>query len=119
MKLLYRISFWLICLSVLVLSLLPVQHLPPMTLNWWDKAQHAFAFFVLGVVGLLAYAHRTREVIGGLVFLGISIEVLQAITGWRYGDYADVMADLVGIAIAWAVWVGFLRLSANYFAHKK
>ena len=37
--------------------------------------------------------------------LGGAIELAQAATGWRYGEWLDFAADATGIAFAVAVWL--------------
>lgn len=104
MRTLVRAAFWLACLAVAVLSLLPVEQLPPGVFDWWDKAQHALGFLVLAVLGLLGYAGFAGRVVLGLLGFGAVIEFAQAATGWRYGDWQDWLADAVGVAVAYAVW---------------
>ncbi len=36
--------------------------------------------------------------------LGVGIEYAQHLTGWRQGDWADWLADCVGVAIASVIW---------------
>jgi VanZ family protein len=101
MNFLLRISFWMACICLAVLSLLSVDFLPQGAFDWWDKAQHALAFLFLGMLGLYAYpAHAGRVVIGLLVY-GAVIEVAQAATTWRYGDWQDWVADATGLGVAW------------------
>jgi len=110
LPLFWALAFWGASASVLVLSLLPVEQLPPQVLDWWDKAQHAFGFAVLTVLGWLAYPQRLRALLPGLLVFGAFIEVAQHATGWRYGDVLDWLADAVGVvlgAVCMAVWVRF------------
>lgn len=100
-----RPAFWLACAVIAVLSLLPDGYLPLGTFDWWDKAQHALAFGVLGILGLLAYASATQRVLSGLLIFGAVIELAQAATGWRYGDWHDWLADVVGVGVAYLGWV--------------
>lgn len=100
-----RPAFWLACAVIAVLSLLPDGYLPPGAFDWWDKAQHALAFGVLGILGLLAYASATQRVLSGLLIFGAVIELAQAATGWRYGDWHDWLADAVGVGVAYLGWV--------------
>jgi VanZ family protein len=94
-----RRAFWLCVLAVLVLALMkPVHHMP--TLGW-DKANHAFAFFVLAVLGALSYPGRLARVLAGLLAYGALIEVLQGLTGYRDAEWLDILADGVGLLIAW------------------
>jgi VanZ family protein len=95
-----RLSFWLSCLAIGVLSLLPVAYLPPAAFDWWDKAQHALAFLCLGALGLAGYPDRVTRVLAGLLLYGALIEVLQALTGWRYGEWQDWLADALGVLFA-------------------
>lgn len=100
-----RLGFWALVLGVAVLSLLPGPYLPPLTLSIWDKAQHASALTVLGFWGLLVYPHRPGRVLLGLLAFGGAIELAQACTTWRTGDWHDLLADAVGLALGCAlVW---------------
>jgi VanZ family protein len=99
-----RLVFWGTLAGVVVLSLTPLDYLPPQVFNIWDKAQHAFAFLVLGVLGLWSYPGRDNGLLAGLIVLGGAIELAQAATGWRYGEWADLFADGVGVCVAAATW---------------
>jgi hypothetical protein len=55
MKKFSRAIFWIAIGAVSILSLLPSDQLLPTIFDWWDKAQHALAFLVLGSIGLWAY----------------------------------------------------------------
>lgn len=103
-------AFWASVLVVIVLSLLPAQHLPEMALNLWDKAQHAFGFAILTFLGLWAYPRRVRRVLVGLLWLGALIELAQGATGWRHGDWLDLLADAVGVAAGALLWLNARRL---------
>jgi hypothetical protein len=99
-----RVLFLGACFTVGVLSLLPVEHLPQVAFDWWDKAQHALAFLVLGGLGLLVYFERPGRLVFGLLVYGASIELAQAASGWRYGDWHDWLADAVGVGAAYLYW---------------
>ena len=112
--LLVQAAFWLAGVAVAVLSLLPVEHLPPIAFSWWDKAQHALAFGVLGCLGLLAYPSRQLQAIGWLLLFGVFIELAQSATGWRYGDWQDWLADAVGVAVAYGLSLAYKKLSGAF-----
>ena len=99
-----RVAFWACLLGVAVLTLTPVQHLPPQVFSLWDKAQHAGGFVVLTLLGLWAYPQRAVTLLAAMLALGVGIEVAQSATGWRYGDVADWVADAVGVAAGYALW---------------
>lgn len=92
--------FWFTLLLVAILSLSPPAYLPSPVFSLWDKAQHAAAFAALAFLGLQAHTSRVRwQLVIALLALGGAIELAQASTGWRYGEWLDWMADAVGIAI--------------------
>lgn len=99
--------FWALLLLVSTLSLLPGDYLPPQAFSFWDKAQHALAFAALGACGLLAYPRHPGRVLVGLLLYGGAIELAQATTTWRFGDWQDWFADAVGLAagavVAWGL----------------
>lgn len=98
-----RLLFWLLLLLTLWLSLIPGDQVPSQ-LHFWDKAQHALGFAGLTFLGLQAYPGRIRQLMFGLMLLGAGIECAQALTGWRQGDWADWVADCVGLLMGYAAW---------------
>jgi VanZ family protein len=100
----------LACAIVLYMTLAPGHDVPGVGLVW-DKAEHALAWAVLTGAGLLLSTRR-RWAIGVFAFLfGAVIEVLQATMGFgRDGDWHDLVADSVGIVMAYAVWWALRRL---------
>lgn len=95
-----RAAFFAALVSVLVLALLPPQAAEPISFGW-DKANHLIAFAVLAVLGRSAFPGRGGAVLAGLLVYGALIEVAQAMTPLRTAQWADVLADAVGIVIGW------------------
>ena len=100
---LVQTAFWACVLGTVFLSLVPVALLPQ-AFNWWDKAQHALGFAALTVLGLLAYPKARWWLPWGLLLLGGFIELAQAASGWRRGDWLDLLADAVGILAVMTAW---------------
>jgi VanZ family protein len=107
-----RTAFWCSAIVLAVASLVPVELLPREAANIWDKGQHAFGFAWLALVGLLAYSRKPWPLLAGLLMYGGLIELLQAATGWRYGEWLDFLADGIGILIGAALWLVLRRLTA-------
>ena len=100
---LFSTAFWLACVAVGMLSLMPVEHLPPQVFDIWDKAQHATGFAVLAVLGQRAYGRSLIALALGLLIYGGVIELAQSASGWRVGDVWDWLADAIGIALGLAL----------------
>lgn len=109
MKQWFKPIFYSACTAVLVASLTPTPYLPELAFDWWDKAQHFVAFLVLMLLGGLAYQRTLLPVAVGLVLFGAFIEVAQAATGWRYGELADWLADMLGVLLGWILISLLLR----------
>ena len=102
--------FGLACCILLYMTLAPGKDVPGEGIIW-DKAEHAISWAVLTGAGLLLSTKR-RWTIPVFAFLfGALVEVLQGTVGWgRDGDWHDLAADSVGIAVAWLAWRIVLRL---------
>jgi VanZ family protein len=95
-----RIAFWLSCFVFGFLCVIPTIYLPSGLFEWWDKAQHVLAFFCLGGLGILSYSKSITKVSLGLLMYGGLIEIIQSLTGWRSGEWADWLADGIGILLS-------------------
>lgn len=104
-NLFWRLSFWLLVLVTLWLSLIPADQVPT-AFSFWDKAQHALGFAALAFFGLQAYPGRIGVLMCGLALFGLGIECAQWLTGWRYGDWQDWVADCSGLVIGYVAWRG-------------
>ncbi len=107
-----RVLRWLFiatALIVMALSLAPLGSDAPSL--GWDKANHLVAFAGLALLGCLAYPGHTGIVLVGLLAYGGLIEVLQSFTSYRSAEWADLLADALGLPIGWIVaWlVGRIR----------
>jgi VanZ family protein len=99
--------------TVMVLALLPIQHLDLPVFDWWDKAQHVFAFVVLTGGALLFWPGASARVVIGMITYGAGIEWAQWAVGWRFAEWADLAADTVGVVGAWLLVSGFQRVRVN------
>jgi VanZ family protein len=100
--------FWGCGATILVLALSPTA--PELPGTGWDKGNHVLAFLVLTVLGCRAYPHRIAVILAGAVLYGGLIEVLQSFTPYRSADWADLIADAVGVffgrALLATLWPG-------------
>jgi VanZ family protein len=97
---LWRVLLLLLVVAILWLALSPV---PPKTVDTgWDKANHAMAFAALGFVSVWAVWPRPRGwawLVLALLAFGGAIEIAQTFLPPREGDWWDLLADGVGIAV--------------------
>jgi hypothetical protein len=94
-------------------GLIPLNHLPGPQFELVDKVWHLVAFG--GLAGLLSRAFvyfgrapllAAKEASLLAVTLGALLEVLQSFTRYRSADWADLVADTLGVALAYALLHG-------------
>ena len=87
---------------VVYLSLIPN---PPETVRFpgVDKLQHALAYGLLMLWFCQMYVHRQQRLVvtALLIALGIAVEFLQEMTGYRYFEFTDMLANAVGVMLGW------------------
>ena len=79
-----------------VLSLIPA---PDMDIEGSDKIMHLLSYFVLSAsFSVLIRYYRNLVVMAvGLIAYGILLEYLQSLTGYRYMEVYDALANNVGV----------------------
>lgn len=93
----WRLLFVVLVVLVAWLALTPQ---PPRELTTgWDKSNHFVAFGSLMVCGRLAWPLRWGWLFAGLLAYGGAIELIQLYVPGRDGEWADLLADSMGLAI--------------------
>ncbi|WP_255362812.1 VanZ family protein [Tenacibaculum sp. MAR_2009_124] len=95
-----------ITMSIAILCLIKLDT-PPVNVKHIDKLEHITAYFFLTLFWLLAFRKKSNAFIVLLLcfFYGIIIEVLQAtLTTYRSGDYYDIIANVIGVFLAFTVF---------------
>jgi VanZ family protein len=93
--------FWSCGAIILILALMPPN--PDLPSTGWDKSNHVLAFIVLTVLGCNAYPNRIAGVLVGAFLYGGLIEVLQSFTPYRSAEWADLIADAIGVFVGRAL----------------
>jgi VanZ family protein len=103
----------ILVLIVIVVGYMALMPAPPKRMDLgWDKLNHLAAFAVLACIGLLSFpASRRHQVVTmlGLIAYGGAIEICQLFVPGRSCEWADLFADLAGIACGALVAVNFAK----------
>ena len=107
---------WYAMGAVLLIAVATVSLMPAPSTGVNDKLAHLLTYAVLG--GWFALIARDRVVLAwsivGLVAYGMLIELLQARTGYRFAEWADVLANSMGCAAGSLVYFTPLRRLMAY-----
>ena len=108
---------WLLALLMAAVCALAFDPVPSEALSTgWDKLNHALAFAPLGAVAVLAQSPsrwRWVRAAAAMLAFGGFIEVVQTRIPGRSGEVADLLADLIGLAVGLALLrIGLRRLEA-------
>lgn len=111
---LYRIprTFWLLAFVICLVSVLTLALMKdPSSLldTGWDKGNHVLAFTVLTFLGRMSFPAQRVLLLLGLLAYGALIENLQFMTGYRFSEYQDLAADVVGMVLGYLLAVPLMR----------
>jgi VanZ family protein len=106
-----RLGLYALAVAILlVLCLTPSEDLPDPGTG--DRFEHMAAWFVLTLTGFVLAPRRRLAIPAFALAFGVVIEILQAVTPFgRHGDARDLVADVVGVALAGALWFGLRRVA--------
>jgi VanZ family protein len=89
-------------LGIWLLLLMPVGAPSNWLLSGADKLVHTGLFFWLAVTALWLW--RNSAIVWYLLTLAVLTELSQAVTPWRSAEILDLLADAIGIGLAWCIW---------------
>jgi hypothetical protein len=97
-----RLAFWAAAAFAFAMATLPR---PPIELFSSDKAQHMAAFFVITLLGCVAYRGLSRVwLMLGMIAFGAAIELAQLLPQLhRDAEWSDWLADILAVLLALAV----------------
>lgn len=104
LRTIWLVMGWAWVVVVIFISLTPN---PPEPVRFWnaDKLEHALAYSLLMLWFAQIFSrHMSRLLTAGLlILLGVSLEILQSFTGYRFFEVADMIANTTGVLLGW-VW---------------
>ena len=70
-----------------------------------DKIVHAIVYFILTYLGLLSRFNISKLTLSLLIFFfGLFIEIIHFFVPYRFFEYFDLLANLIGVTIAQLVY---------------
>jgi VanZ family protein len=100
----WLVAGWLWVATVFYLSLMP--HPPqPVSFEGVDKLEHLIAYAGLMLWFCQVYSDRKSRMrlFMALAAMGVGIEYLQGMGGYRYFEYFDMLANTIGVFVGWGL----------------
>ena len=94
---------WFFVFFIWGMSLIRVPEQLDFKINQIDKVEHFVAyFFLMAWFAQLYYKKSTRLFYAiGFILMGIAIEIVQGLGGIRMFDPFDILANSIGVLLAW------------------
>jgi len=86
-------------IAIIAITFLATSPAPPVSFSLWDKLNHFIAFFTLALLADYSFPKtgwRKPEFLYLFIY-GVSLEIMQWFTKYRFLDYADVIANGIGL----------------------
>jgi membrane associated rhomboid family serine protease len=114
------IRLWYACGAAMLFAVAFVSLMPAPAIGVSDKLSHLLTYTLLSGWFCLLARRRTALAgsIVGLIAYGMMIEVLQGLTGYRYAEWGDVIANGAGCLLGALGYLRPLRRSFALVDHK-
>ena len=92
---------WMLVGAVIFISLMPEP--PGVRVQGGDKAGHllAYGLLMLWFVQVYPMGRRWWHLAAGFMAMGVLLELLQGWLGHRSFEYADMLANSLGVVLGW------------------
>ncbi|WP_370306272.1 VanZ family protein [Sinimarinibacterium flocculans] len=107
-------ALWVIAVAAVGASaLVPVPQTPELP-GYTDKLVHLGCYLVLGLLAVLGQRHARGRLAASLamVVFGVVIELVQNRLPWRSFEWADIVANTIGVVVGGSLAVIGTRLRA-------
>ena len=83
---------------------------PQITLDFMVSSNHVYAFFLISLVGLIAYFKYNKNfIIFYLISISVILEVLHLIIPERSFQFSDLFGNVLGVLIAY-FFIKFIKM---------
>ena len=115
----FRLASIAVLIAIWILSFLPGSGMPDVPGS--DKWHHALAYFACMFFWGQCYLAPAQRLKLAIIFIlmGALIECLQGLTDYRSFEWLDMLADAVGVVLAWLVVTVQLAIQRRFAANKR
>ena len=77
---------------------------PQITGDFIVSSNHVYVFFIISILGLIAFKHKLKNIFIYLICISIVLEILHLIIPERGFELGDLFGNIIGVFISFLVF---------------
>ncbi len=77
---------------------------PQLTRDFLVSSNHVYVFFIISILGLIAFKHKLNNIFIYLICISIVLEILHLIIPERGFELGDLFGNIIGVLISFLVF---------------
>ena len=77
---------------------------PQLTRDFLVSSNHVYVFFIISILGLIAFNHKLKNIFIYLICISIILEILHLIIPERGFELGDLFGNIIGVFISFFVF---------------
>ena len=77
---------------------------PQLTRDFLVSSNHVYVFFIISILGLIAFKHKLKNIFIYLICISISLEILHLIIPERGFELGDLFGNIIGVFISFLIF---------------
>ncbi len=77
---------------------------PQLTRDFLVSSNHVYVFFVVSILGLIAFRHKLKNIFIYLICISIVLEILHLIIPERGFELGDLFGNIIGVFISFLIF---------------
>ena len=77
---------------------------PQLTRDFLVSSNHVYVFFIISILGLIAFKHKLKNIFIYLICISIVLEILHLIIPERGFELGDLFGNIIGVFISFFVF---------------
>ena len=73
---------------------------PQLTRDFLVSSNHVYVFFIISLIGLVAFKHKLKNIIIYLLFISVALEVCHLFIPERGFEIGDLFGNIIGVLIS-------------------
>ena len=77
---------------------------PQLTRDFLVSSNHVYVFFIISILGLIAFKHKLKNIFIYLICISIILEILHLIIPERGFELGDLFGNILGVFISFLIF---------------